>query len=113
MVDEGGSVTLVFYKVGTGIDLLKEPFLNLVAAAAQRSSFSHVEIAIGKTRQSLCTPRILISARMPFAGSDAGNMGQISNVCRIFNDDVGVSWQNARSVFARILTVPPVVPRSS
>lgn len=69
MSDEGGSVTLVFYRIGTGTDLFKEPFLNIVAAAFQMSSFTHVEIAIG---------------------SEAGSMGQMSNVCRIFNDDIGV-----------------------
>lgn len=69
MSDEGGSVTLVFYRIGTGTELLKEPFLNIVAAAFQLSSFTHVEIAIG---------------------SEAGSMGQMSNVCRIFNDDIGV-----------------------
>jgi len=47
MSDEGGSVTLVFYRIGTGTDILKEPFLNIVAAAFQMSSFTHVEIAIG------------------------------------------------------------------
>ena len=50
MAEEGGSVTLVFYKVGNGIELLKEPFLNLVAAAFQMSNFTHVEISIGKTQ---------------------------------------------------------------
>lgn len=67
MSGEGGSVTLVFYRIGTGYDIFKEPFLNLVAATCQLSSFTHVEIAIG---------------------NEAGNMGQMSNVCRIFNDDV-------------------------
>lgn len=47
MSDEGGSVTLVFYRIGTGTNILKEPFLNIVAAAFQMSSFTHVEIAIG------------------------------------------------------------------
>lgn len=69
MSDEGGSVTLVFYRIGAGTDLFKEPFLNIVAAAFQMSSFTHVEIAIG---------------------SESGSMGQMSNVCRIFNDDIGV-----------------------
>ena len=48
MADEGGSVTLVFYRIGTGTDLFKEPFLNIVSAAFQMSSLTHVEIAIGK-----------------------------------------------------------------
>jgi hypothetical protein len=47
MSDDGGSVTLVFYRVGSGTEIFKEPFLNLVAAAFQMSSFTHVEIAIG------------------------------------------------------------------
>jgi hypothetical protein len=67
MSEEGGSATLVFYKIGSGINILREPFLNVVAAAAQMSSFTHVEIAIG---------------------SESGNLGQMCNVCRIFNDDV-------------------------
>jgi hypothetical protein len=69
MVEEGGSVKLMFLKIGSGLDILKEPPLNILAAACQFSSFTHVEIAIG---------------------DEAGDLGQISNVCRIFNDDVGV-----------------------
>ena len=44
MSAEGGSVTLIFYKIDNP---WKEPFLNLVAAAAQLSAFTHVELAIG------------------------------------------------------------------
>lgn len=40
-------MTLVFYRIGSGYDILKEPFLNLVAAAFQMSTFTHVELAIG------------------------------------------------------------------
>lgn len=69
MSDESGSVTLIFYKIGSGTDIFKEPFLNLVAAAVQMSSFTHVEIAIGDS---------------------AGAMGQMCNVARVFNDDIGV-----------------------
>lgn len=69
MSSESGSVTLIFYKIGSGTDIFKEPFLNLVAAVFQMSSFTHVEIAIGDA---------------------AGAMGQMCNVARIFNDDVGV-----------------------
>ena len=104
MSDEGGSVTLVFYRIGTGIDLFKEPFLNIVAAAFQMSSFTHVEIAIGTlTLEDIplqshpCTqyerpPQKADLAHRVFfcAGNEAGSMGQMSNVCRIFNDDVGV-----------------------
>jgi hypothetical protein len=67
MSDDSGQVTLIFYKLGT--QWWKEPFLNIVAAAAQMSSFTHVEIAIG---------------------SEAGSKGEMVNVCRVFNDNVGV-----------------------
>lgn len=67
--DNGGVVTLIFYRIGSGFEVFNEPFLNLIAAGFQLSAFTHVEIAIG---------------------NEAGAMGQMSNVCRIFNDDVGV-----------------------
>lgn len=41
---EGSSVTLIYYKIGE--KWWKEPFLNVAAAAAQMSSFTHVELAI-------------------------------------------------------------------
>jgi len=66
-MDEAGQVTLIFYKLSPR--WWTEPALNLVAAAAQMSSFTHVEVAIG---------------------SDAGVNGEMQNVCRIFNDNVGV-----------------------
>jgi hypothetical protein len=65
--DDAGSVTLIFYKVGER--WWKEPALNLIAAAAQMSSFTHVELAIG---------------------NDYGHNGEMSNVCRIFNEPTGV-----------------------
>jgi hypothetical protein len=65
-MEQAGQVTLIFYEVG---DLWKEPWLNIAAATFQRSKYTHVEIAIG---------------------DEAGNDGQIKNVCRIFNDPVGV-----------------------
>ena len=67
MSDRGTSVTLIFYKVGN--EWWKEPALNLIAAAAQFSSYTHVELAIGEA---------------PGAG------GQMANVARIFNDAAGV-----------------------
>jgi len=67
MDDESGQVTLIFYKLSPR--WWTEPTLNLLAAAAQMSSFTHVELAIG---------------------SDAGSRGEMKNVCRIFNDSVGV-----------------------
>ena len=59
---DGTSVTLVFYRVGA--QWWKEPALNLIAAAAQRSAYTHVEIAIGE---------------------DPGHGGQMANVARVFN----------------------------
>ena len=67
MSDQGTSVTLIFYKVGT--EWWKEPALNLIAAAAQLSSYTHVELAIGEA---------------------PGSGGQMANVARIFNDACGV-----------------------
>jgi len=52
MSDESGCVTLIFYRIATGTDIFKEPFLNILAAAFQMSSFTHVEIAIGRTKLS-------------------------------------------------------------
>lgn len=66
MSDESGSVTLIFYKVGKA--WWKEPMLNVVAAMAQMSKFTHVELAIGDAHAA---------------------DGSMSNVCRIFNDSVG------------------------
>lgn len=65
--DLGGSVTLIFYKIGNNV--WREPALNVLAAAFQWSNFTHVELAIGNA---------------------AGVNGNISNVVRVFNDDVGV-----------------------
>tara|TARA_Y100000389_G_scaffold176616_1_gene188266 strand:- start:1071 stop:1301 length:231 start_codon:yes stop_codon:yes gene_type:complete len=45
-----------------------EPALNLLAAAAQMSAYTHVEIAIGEA---------------------AGQNGMMANVARIFNDQNG------------------------
>ena len=67
MADGSGSVTLIFYRVGA--KWWKEPALNLLAAAAQRSAYTHVELAIGE---------------------DALDDGSMTNVVRIFNDPAGV-----------------------
>ena len=67
-MDESGVVTLIFYKLGDR--WWKEPFLNVLASAAQFSKFTHVEIAIG---------------------TDAAADGSMTNVCRVFNDNVGVA----------------------
>lgn len=46
MLDGGTSVTLIFYHIGNP---LREAGLNLIAAAAQGSSFCHVEISLGES----------------------------------------------------------------
>ena len=63
----GSSVTLILYQVGE--QWWKEPTLNLLAAMAQWSSYTHVELAIGE---------------------DPGARGMMANVARVFNDAVGV-----------------------
>ena len=78
--DNGSSVTLIYYRIGD--DWTKEPFLNVVAAMAQSSRLTHVEIAIGE---------------------DVGTNGMMTNVCRIFNDKVGavsVARSNRSWLFA-------------
>jgi hypothetical protein len=64
----GSSVTLIFYRIQP--EWWREPVINILAAACQQSNLTHVEIAIGEQ-----------------AGSDGL---QIGNVCRVFNDAVGV-----------------------
>jgi hypothetical protein len=89
-MDEGGLVTLVFYKLQD--KWWKEPTLNLLAAACQMSSFTHVELAIG---------------------SDPGAQGQMTNVCRVFNDAVGVevmSRTGKNPQYAQIYSNPARVP---
>ena len=66
VMDDVGSVTLIFYKLGEKW-WSSEPFLNIIAAAAQMSSFTHVELAIGNSSTS---------------------SGAMTNVARVFNDNV-------------------------
>jgi len=67
MANKPGSVVLIFRKIESR--WRDEHPLNLLAAFATRSQYSHVEISIG---------------------DEAGQHGEISNVLRIFNDDIGV-----------------------
>ena len=67
MENKPGSVVLIFRKIEQR--WRDEHPLNLLAAFATRSQYSHVEIAIG---------------------DEAGEQGEIRNVLRIFNDDIGV-----------------------
>ena len=46
MAEVGSSVTLIFYKLRP--DWWSEAGLNLIAAMAQMSSFTHVEVALGQ-----------------------------------------------------------------
>jgi hypothetical protein len=65
-MEQPGSVTLVFYRL---LDKWwQEPYINVMAAAAQFSTITHTEIAIG---------------------SNSGDNGMMTNVCRIFNDNTG------------------------
>ena len=66
MVETGGYVTLIFHRVQRFRD---EHIINSLAAFATHSQFAHVEIAIG---------------------SDYNQSNQITNVCRVFNDHIGV-----------------------
>ena len=45
MDDAGSSVTLIFYRMSP--KWWKEPALNVISAAAQMSTLTHCEIAIG------------------------------------------------------------------
>lgn len=63
----GSSVTVVFRKIEPR--WRDEHPINLAAAMFTRSEFTHVELAIGES---------------------AGQHGEIANVVRIYNDDVGV-----------------------
>ena len=67
MTEVGSSVTLIFYKIGNDWYKGGEPLLNLIAAAAQGSVFTHVEVAIGEA---------------------PGEGGRMANVLRVFNDAV-------------------------
>jgi hypothetical protein len=67
MSDESGQVTLILRAIEPR--WRNEYLLNLLAAFATKSNFSHIEVAIGDTE---------------------GNEHQMTNVLRIYNDKVGV-----------------------
>lgn len=100
MSDRGSSVTLILYSLDPGWMTGSEPFLNLVAAAAQRSTFTHVELAIVRclTHQTLqqhihdqCSSAARLIARsFVTQGEGAGAHGEMVNVLRVFNDSTGV-----------------------
>lgn len=66
MTESGGYITLIFHRVQRFRD---EHIVNSISALATQSQFAHVEVAIG---------------------SDSNQSNQITNVCRIFNDNIGV-----------------------
>jgi hypothetical protein len=82
MSDAGSSVTLIFYKIGDDWYRGGEPLLNLIAAAAQGSVFTHIEISIGET---------------------PGDGGRMSNVLRVFNDSIGVVKLQPESNYQPVL----------
>ena len=97
-MSEGSSVTLVFYRISAD-SWYKEPALNLIAAAAQLSTYTHVELSIGEVLPNLpallaeCTPSASppdSTTRLLFCTQAAGSGGQMANVVRIYNDPVGV-----------------------
>ena len=87
MSGDGTSVTLIFYRVGA--EWWKEPALNLIAAVAQFSSYTHVEIAIGEV---------------------AGHNGMMANVARIFNDAIGVEICERTGRNPQVYTDPSLLP---
>jgi hypothetical protein len=89
-MEPGGSCTLVFYSIPRA--WWREPLLNVVAAVAQASSFTHVEIAIGSV-----------------AAAD----GSMTHVCRVFNDAVGTRVRPILCVVAPIgpTPIPSLVPQ--
>ena len=104
MEHDGSSVTLIFYRVGD--KWWKEPILNIIAAAAQMSTLTHVEIAIGG---SLRHPPYPLQDRgtraLLHVAEEAGTNGMMKNVCRVFND-------KARPLHARACASSARVPRS-
>jgi len=104
MEGDGSSVTLIFYRVGE--QWWKESFLNILAAAAQMSSLTHVEIAIGGTIRNFEHPpppaahththtqqsqtAYFTKRNRSRVAEEAGANGMMKNVCRVFNDKVGV-----------------------
>ena len=66
MSDESGTVTLMFHQIQDS--WWREPALNILAAIATASRFTHVELAIG---------------------SEHGASGEMFNVARVYNDEVG------------------------
>lgn len=88
MDDVGSSVTLIFYRMSP--KWWKEPALNVISAAAQMSSLTHCEIAIGGKTKRIEPPPQPVDERVACArAEEAGQSGTMKHVARIFNDDVG------------------------
>ena len=59
MEDPGSSVTLIFYRIND--KWWTEPALNVISAAAQMSSLTHCEIAIGEEKIRTLEPTRIYS----------------------------------------------------
>ena len=87
MSDTGSSVTLIFYSIDRH-NITSEPLLNIIAAAAQGSTFTHVEARLSTYRPPTAPrPPAAGCARQVAIGEDPGQGGQMANVLRVFNDD--------------------------
>ena len=93
MSDLGSSVTLIFYAIDRQ-NITSEPLLNIAAALAQWSAFTHVELAIASlSGVKLQTPTVRAMTPLGHAlrqGEGAGAHGEMASVLRVFNDSVGV-----------------------
>jgi|MDSV01.3.fsa_nt_gb hypothetical protein len=63
MGEGGASVTLVLYSIQNPF---REASLNLLAAAAQGSSYCHVELALGETGGANCEMTNVLRVRTSF-----------------------------------------------
>ena len=94
-MDPGGSVTLIFYKVGE--KWWKEPLLNIVAAGTHANRCSLVNLSFsGSDRALFHVPSVDSVSNVFFYSRGVGNwrlrgcQGEMQNVCRVFNDAAGV-----------------------
>lgn len=88
----GASVTLIFFNLHDTWYLGNEPLINIGAAGAQGSRLVHTEIALGE---------------------DSGRNGEMTNVLRIYNDDVGCARACAHPPHARCTQPPSSAPPPS
>ena len=83
-MDASGVVTLIFYRVSS--KLWEEPFLNIVAALAQGSRFTHCELSIGTDHEhGMKNVRALFDSDSSYHTDGLLCL----QVLRVFNDDKG------------------------